>query len=137
MFTKKSTLIVAILLCCLISLSALADSSDSAAKAKDILAVSGIKGGLVVHLGCGDGRLTAELKAGDRYLVHGLDADAENVAAARNYLSEAGHYRQVSVAKFDGKRLPYADNLVNIVVVSGFGCQVSGKEIGVLARICG
>jgi hypothetical protein len=29
--------------------------------AEDILEASGIKGGLIVHLGCGDGNLTASL----------------------------------------------------------------------------
>ena len=33
------------------------------------------RGGLVVHLGCGDGKLTAALRTGDAYLVHGLDVD--------------------------------------------------------------
>ena len=30
---------------------------------------SGVKGGLVVHLGCGDGKLTAALRVNDSYLV--------------------------------------------------------------------
>ena len=47
--------------------------------AADILAATGVKGGLVVHLGCGDGKLAAALRANDRYLVHGLDRDAKNV----------------------------------------------------------
>ncbi len=34
----------------------------------------GVQGGLIVHLGCGDGRLTAALGASDRYLAHGMDA---------------------------------------------------------------
>ena len=38
-------------------------------------------GGLIVHLGCGDGRLTAALGAGRGCLVHGLDTDAAIVEA--------------------------------------------------------
>ncbi|UCE48006.1 MAG: hypothetical protein JSW47_20705, partial [Phycisphaerales bacterium] len=34
---------------------------------------SGVRGGLVVHLGCGEGELTATLGAADAYIVHGLD----------------------------------------------------------------
>ncbi len=30
--------------------------------ADEVLATSGVKGGFVVHLGCGDGKLTAQLK---------------------------------------------------------------------------
>ena len=40
--------------------------------ADDILKASSVRGGLVVHLGCGDGKLTAALRANDSYLVHGL-----------------------------------------------------------------
>jgi len=35
-----------------------------------------------VHLGCGDGRLATALRAGEAYVVHGLDRDAGHVAAA-------------------------------------------------------
>ncbi len=39
--------------------------------ARDILTGSGVKGGLIVHLGCGEGSFTAALRVNDRYLVHG------------------------------------------------------------------
>ncbi len=45
-----------------------------------------------------------------------MDTDAKNVAAARSRLSSLGLYGQVSVAEFDGKNLPYADDLVNLIV---------------------
>jgi len=50
--------------------------------AREILAVTGVRGGLIVHLGCGDGRLTAALHADDAYLVQGLAA-----ARGRLYMS--------------------------------------------------
>ena len=59
-------------------------------EAKTILGASGVKGGLVVHLGCGDGKATVALHANDSYLVHGLDADAANVAKARAHIEKAG-----------------------------------------------
>ena len=47
-----------------------------------IVETAGPKGGLVVHIGCGDGRKTAELaKAGAR-LVHGLEAEKRLVEEA-------------------------------------------------------
>ena len=49
----------------------------SGQQTSDIINASGIQGGLVVHLGCGDGKLTAALRADERYLVHGLERDAE------------------------------------------------------------
>jgi outer membrane protein assembly factor BamB len=96
--------------------------------AKDVLKASGIKGGLIVHLGCGDGKLTAALHAGDAYLVHGLDTDAENVQRAREHIRSLGLYGPVAVEGFSGERLPYVDNLVNLVVAEDLG-GVSTDEV--------
>ena len=69
-----------------------ADDSPSsiAEQARAILEATGVRGGLVVHLGCGDGRLTATLRANDSYLVHGLDPSEENVAKAREFAKSKG-----------------------------------------------
>jgi outer membrane protein assembly factor BamB len=85
-------------------------------RAKAIIEAAGIQGGLVVHVGCGDGKLTAALHAGDRYLVHGLDTDAAQVAEARETIRTQGLYGPVSVDTFDGRSLPYVDNLVNLLI---------------------
>ena len=98
-------------------------------QAQRVLDASGIKGGLVVHLGCGDGRLTAALRVSDRFLVHGLDTDAASVGKARINIQKMGLYGAVSADTFDGEHLPYADNLVNLIVVSGGEGRVSREEI--------
>ena len=49
-----------------------------------------VKGGFVVHLGCGDGKLTLALRPNSRFLVHGLDANPANVAKARAAVKAAG-----------------------------------------------
>jgi len=85
--------------------------------AREILDTTGVLGGIVVHLGCGDGTLTAALRANDRYTVHGLEADPDKVAEARNYIRGQGVYGPVSVERHSGPLLPYSDNLVNLVVV--------------------
>lgn len=103
-------------------------NGQDAPKAGAILREAGIQGGLVVHLGCGDGKLTAALCAGDSYLVHGLDTDPDQVAAAREHLRWLGLYGPVSVDTFDGKRLPYVDNLVNLLVTESLG-EVSMDEV--------
>jgi outer membrane protein assembly factor BamB len=64
----------------------------------------------------------------DRYVVQGLDADAQKVEAARKYIKGLGLYGRVSVRRWDSDRLPYGDNLVNLVVVSGES-RVARKEI--------
>ena len=58
-------------------------------QAKQILDAAGVKGGLIVHIGCGSGRLTSALRANDSYVVHGLDRDPGNVAAARKHFGPA------------------------------------------------
>ncbi|MHC4301514.1 MAG: outer membrane protein assembly factor BamB family protein [Planctomycetota bacterium] len=86
------------------------------ALARDILRHTGVQGGLIVHLGCDDGKLTAALRASNSYVVHGLDRNPENVAQARKNIRSLGLYGPVSVEQCDGKLLPYASNLVNLVV---------------------
>ncbi len=90
--------------------------ATSGPSAQEILDTAGIQGGLVVHLGCGDGRLTARLMVNDAYLVHGLDTDRANVDAARAYLGSLELYGQMSVEQLGGTALPYNDNMVNLIV---------------------
>ena len=87
-------------------------------EATSILQASGVKAGLIVHLGCGDGELTAAMCAGGDYLVQGLTVDRETVRRARASIREKGVYGSVSVCRFDGRHLPYADNLINLLAVS-------------------
>jgi len=89
---------------------------------------AGIAGGIVVHLNCGDGKAAAKMADGNRCLIHGLDTEVDNVSKARAYLRSKGLYGRVSVAQYDGKTLPYGDNVVNLVVASG-ECQVARDEI--------
>jgi len=99
----------------------------------EILKASGVRGGLVVHLGCGSGEVTASLRGGGRYVVHGLGLSAADVARARTRLHKAGLYGPVSVALLDGNRLPYVDNLVNLLVADGLGGVPPAEVMRVLA----
>ena len=102
-------------------------------KARQIIDATGVKGGLIVHLGCGDGKLTAALGAGESYLIHGLDTDAQAVRRARRHIRKLGVYGPVSVERFDGKRLPYTDNLANLVVAEDLGGVAKIEAMRVLA----
>ena len=100
------------------------------AQAKQILDATGVKGGLVVHVGCGDGKLIAALGANDSYLVQGLDADPANVAKAREHIQRARLYGNVTADRLTGKRLPYIDNLVNLIVAEDpAGSGIAMKEV--------
>jgi len=82
---------------------------------------SGLRGGIVVHVNCGDGRATADMAAGNTCLIHGLDRDAGNIAKARAHLGSKGLCGRVSVARYDGRSLPYADNTINLLVADRLG----------------
>jgi outer membrane protein assembly factor BamB len=101
--------------------------------AQQILADAGVQGGLIVHVGCGDGKLTAALRASESFLVHGLDTDAKSVEAARQHIQSLGLYGKASVDRWDGKRLPYADNLVNLLVAENAGNVSMDEVLRVLA----
>ncbi|MEE8450453.1 MAG: PQQ-binding-like beta-propeller repeat protein [Thermoguttaceae bacterium] len=103
-------------------------SPCSAEDARDVVGRSGITGGLVVHVGCGDARWTADLRIDSRYLVQGLEQDAERVARARAILRQQGTSGEVTVLHWDGKRLPYAENMVNLMVVDS-PRQIATDEI--------
>jgi len=105
-----------------------ANENDVMTQAKEILDTSGVQGGIVVHLGCGDGKLTAALHISDSYTVHGLEADPAKVAEARSYIQAKGIYGPVSVERYSGSVLPYTDNLINLIVVQDAG-KVSRDEM--------
>ncbi|MDP6634807.1 MAG: PQQ-binding-like beta-propeller repeat protein [Phycisphaerae bacterium] len=85
--------------------------------ADKIIDSSGVSGGFVVHLGCGDGKLTAALRFNDAYVVHGLDTDRRKVGIARRAFLTRKLNGTVSAAVFNGEHLPYVDNMVNLVVI--------------------
>ena len=105
-------------------------------RARHVLEIAGVQGGLIVHLGCGGpvvGEFTAALRANERYLVQGLDRDAQKIDAARRYIQSLGTYGPVSVAPWSGTTLPYVDNLVNLLVVSGPSTVERDEILRVLA----
>ncbi len=88
-----------------------------AERAARVFSATGIGGGVIVHLGATDGKFTAALKANDHCCVQGLTTDTAACDAARQYIQSRGLYGTVSVATYDGKHLPYVDNLAALVVV--------------------
>lgn len=105
---------------------------NAANQASEILQRAGVKGGLIVHINCGNGTLTAALRANEGFLVHGLDPKSENVQKARQYILSKGSYGPVSVDRLASGRLPYIDNLVNLVVSEDLGSVPMSEVMRVL-----
>jgi outer membrane protein assembly factor BamB len=98
--------------------------SGEAERAGEILKGSGVKGGLVVHIRTGvsgGAGLSAALRAGERYVVHALATDASDLAAVRANVRKAGLDESVWATGLTGARLPYAENMVNLLVAEGLG----------------
>ncbi|MFC1497419.1 PQQ-binding-like beta-propeller repeat protein [Verrucomicrobiota bacterium] len=94
-----------------------------------LIKASGVKGGLVVCVGADDLEFVAGLHADEKYLVHCLDVDQKKVDAARKYIQTRGLYGKVSVDTWDEERLPYADNLVNLLIISNIQQGISNDEV--------
>lgn len=111
-------------------------AADEASLAREILKESGVPGGLVVHLGCGEGKLTAALHQNGRFLVHGLTNSRHSAEAARKTIRSKGLYGTVSVDTQRFGRLPYGDNFVNLVVVDQLSnCLEEGLTLREIYRV--
>jgi hypothetical protein len=97
--------------------------------ALNMLAASGVKGGLVVCIGCDDPQLLVDFGKAGPYLVQGLDTDAGKVETARKLVESKGLYGKVTADLFNGRDLPYVDNLVNLLVVVDSESAVSAEEM--------
>ncbi len=97
-------------------------------EAEEIISRSGIQGGLIVHAGCRDGKLTSALHASDHMVVHGLAKDPGAVRKARNYIDRLGLTGKVSVESWDGLELPCIDHMVNLLVCET-SCDIPEDEM--------
>jgi len=109
----------------------------SAMSGAQMLAQSDLPGGLVIHLGCGDGSLTTELTDGSRFVVHGLTTDAGKVSSVRSAIAQKNLRGIVTVEQaYRLDPLPYADNLANILVVDFDELGNSAPREDEIRRVC-
>ena len=85
-------------------------------------------GGIVVALDFEDGKFLADLATDAPFLIQGLVKDGDLVASARQAIQQAGVYGKVSCNAYNGRDLPYVDNLVNLLIVNE-SCQVPQAEL--------
>jgi len=136
-----AAVVAAIIIICLVwpviltPLAADRGSSDPGL-ARTILGSLGERGGLCVRLGVQDGSLAAGLSDGGRYLVHGLGASREAINRARKTIAAAGLEGAVSVEVGSVDPLPYADNLVSLIVVDDLaGLLKKGLKLDEALRV--
>ena len=127
---------------CLMILACGSNYALAADSANAVVETSGVKGGLVVVIGCDSPALLEGLRGAGAYLVHGLDVDPKKVSAARQYLGKKNLYGPVTVSRLRGTQLPYTDSLVNLIVIARNGPKIPADEmmrvlapLGVIADI--
>lgn len=86
------------------------------AQPADLLAQSGIHGGLAVHVGGRDADWLVALAQSPGLLVHGLVADG-HLETVRRAIRGAEIAGQASAMVWDGGMLPYSDGMVNLLLV--------------------
>ncbi|UCG47012.1 MAG: PQQ-binding-like beta-propeller repeat protein [Phycisphaerales bacterium] len=114
-------------------LSAAAIHEEPRGQAKQLLETAGLKGGLVIHIGCGNGRLTTNLRPNESFIVQGLDDNPDDVELAREYIKSLNLYGRVTADHLTGTKLPYVDNTVNLVVAENLGRIPMQEVVRVLA----
>ncbi len=122
-FAKAGVLAAALTLVCVPAATIAARDLDG------LIELSGLNPGLVVVLEPDDvGRLSTRPES--HCLVDVLLGNADAAQAARTAIAQSGRYGRTTAREYDGKHLPYVDNLVNLVVVDT-GCEMrdAGSEI--------
>lgn len=95
----------------------------------DPAALAGLRGGLVVQLGGSDSATPGTLSQTGRYVIQVLDRDARVIETARKRFYLEGRYGLVTAERVaDFSRLPYSENLVNLLIAHDV--VVSVVEIG-------
>jgi len=86
----------------------------------------GVNRGLVVHVGPAESAVA--LGRSTKALVHGVAEDAAAVRRARADVHRSGLAGRVTLSAFDGRHLPFIDQVANLVVVTtgnGLGTEVA------------
>ena len=87
--------------------------------ARQIVTESGFQGGLIVVVGGQDAGLAMALGRVPNTLVHWLVQERGSLSDVRLQIRNAGVYGRVSAMAWDGGRFPYADSMVNLLLLQG------------------
>jgi outer membrane protein assembly factor BamB len=95
-----------------------------------LLQETNIKGGLVVQLGC---KSDQNISLNSSFLFHGLNTDAGHIENLRKTIKSKNQYGRISASVYNGKKLPYADNMVNLLIVEDAADVTKEEMMRVLA----
>lgn len=101
------------------------DRGDSSVLAKFLVEKGGVRCGLCAVLGCRDEKIALEVARQSELVIHVREPAWRSVEAARKLLDDAGLYgTRVVVEKGSFERLPYADNIMDVVVCVSLSDEV-------------
>jgi hypothetical protein len=105
--------------------------AQSLETAAQMVRASGAPGGVIAVLGGANADLPLALGKQGSFVVQCLTADEASCAKLRTSIRAHGMYGPVSANTLDGERLPYAGNLVNILVITA---EAPGNKAGLTAK---
>ena len=125
---------------CLLVVSILAIpaiAADPETTAKELLARAGIDRGVCAVVGTTDGKVALAIVRNSKLIVHVIDPRPANIAAARKTLDVDGLWCKRTAAEVcDLKRLPYADNSIDVLIDSeaGLHTKLSTDDVNRVLR---
>jgi len=127
---------VSLIVACAVVCAQRAAGAEASESARGVLAATGVEAGLAVHVGTTDGQLEIGLAQSGRLLVHGLAVDAAALQKAREAILAKGIYGLAAVEEWASLRdLPYADNLVNLLVADLDALGAKAPPLGEIRRV--
>lgn len=113
-----------------------AAAAGSPGPGASVVRSTGIGAGVCVLLGFDDAALATRLPSEGPFLVHCLYSDRQRLETARKAIRARGLYGKVSADQASVGRLPYAENLVNLVVADHLSTLLKqGLTVGELLRV--
>ena len=107
-----------------------ADTATKPSFSEERVRKTGFTGGIAGIVGCGEPDRAVALAGLGAFLVHGLDADPDNVLRMGDAAAAAGRGGVVSAELWrDTQVLPYADDLVNVLIVGRAGERLPRSEL--------
>jgi len=92
--------------------------ADDVKTAAELIRQSGVPGGICSVIGDQQSHMTLAAGSDERFVVQALYTQTDPITNAREAIRKAGFYGRVSADLYTGPRLPYTDNLINLVIAA-------------------